>query len=53
VYENIFEGNIYVRSRFSYVDSSHDLRARTYAHRLKGTLIVTAAELVVVEVIIL
>jgi len=37
--KNIFEGNIYVRSKFSCVRSFHDLCAYTHAHALEGTLV--------------
>jgi len=37
--ENIFKKNIYVRSKFSCVRSSHDLGARAHAHSLDGTLL--------------
>jgi len=33
-----FKEKIYVRSKFSFVRSSHDLCARTHARSLKGTL---------------
>src|SRR6218665_3613489 len=36
--KNIFGRNIYVRSKFSCVRSSHDLCARTHAHISEGTL---------------
>jgi len=39
--KSIFAGNIYVRSIFSCVRSSHDLRACTLMHSLEGTLAVT------------
>jgi len=38
--KSIFGGNIYVRSMFSCVRTSHDLRARAHMHSLEGTLVV-------------
>jgi len=38
--KNIFVGNIYVRSKFSCVHSSHDLCVRAHAHSLEGTLVI-------------
>ena len=38
--KNIFGRNIYVRSKFSCVRSSHGLCVRTHAHSLEGTLFV-------------
>jgi len=41
VQKNIFGGNIYVRSKFSCVHSSHDLYVHAQAHSLEGTLLLT------------
>jgi len=37
--KNIFGVNIYVRSKYSCVRSSHDLCAHAHMHSLEGTLI--------------
>jgi len=39
MYKNIVGGNIYVRSKFYCVRTSHDPCARAHMHSLEGTLV--------------
>jgi len=50
--KNSFEGNIYVRSMFSCVRSSHDLCAHAHMHSLEGTLINTTTITIIIIIII-